>query len=284
MALAPDAIHAAVLRHGGVVDGHEARQIPQQHHHEPSERLARAQLRHRHFDVVAAPAALDDPSRLGEANPDRGVALHHLGPELHRERLDAPGPHLLGDPLTERGEQALVDDAPLLPRGFAPPLVELHGLQRRPLAAHGDADARRLDDVVIDDEIQGEAVRGPRQAGEGEVLHPHAGMEKLRLVAGDEPGGVDMRLGPGPLQHLAPGLGADLLPRRAGEQLPRPPRQGGDLHQTRGLQQLAVALGGLEARHDPQPARPSGQHAARMPGGGPRRASSSASAFSITSR
>src|SRR5579884_1370252 len=110
-----------------VVDRVKAWQIGEKMTDEPGEGLGAADHAERHFQIMAAPAALKnapgtDKTLAQERSPLR--LPHHLRPEIRQQRPKGPR---CGDAccsLSEAGEEILIQDPPLLERQFTPALVE----------------------------------------------------------------------------------------------------------------------------------------------------------------
>jgi hypothetical protein len=74
--------------------------------------------------------------------------------------------------------------------------LEMHA-RRVAFLEDGHLQCRRLERVVIDDEVEGRPADLPGEAGEGEVLRPHAGVTEFGLMTGEDERAVgDLQLAP----------------------------------------------------------------------------------------
>ena len=112
--------------------------------------------------------------------------MPHLRPERAASGRNSI-PAIRPGALREVGEQRRIDDGAFLPRPFARPAVERLGNGVGVGRFHGDArrqsQRRRLDRVVIDEEVDRREAVPAGQAVQGEVLDPDAWMKQLGLMA-----------------------------------------------------------------------------------------------------
>ena len=184
MVLALEAVTFTIGGDGGVVLPAEVGKLPHQGRSEFRERWRPAHRAQRHLQGL-------DPHRPLERSPgsydplaqERRLLLASDLPEVRQPWPERPIASDLADALRERCPKALVENAPLLERHLALPAVECDSSD---VIVRRHQQVRRFRRVVVDDEIDGQAVVPSRQCVQDEILDPDAGMEELGLVPGSE--------------------------------------------------------------------------------------------------